>query len=39
VKYGKVKKLEGKIVKEINEKICEKVKIEKMNERREWRDE
>ncbi|PSN40144.1 Lambda-crystallin [Blattella germanica] len=36
---GPVPKFEGPLVKEINKQLCEKVPIEKLPERRAWRDE
>jgi L-gulonate 3-dehydrogenase len=35
---GPVPKFEGPLVKEINEQLCAKVPIEKLPERRVWRD-
>lgn len=38
VTSGPVPKFEGPLVKEINEQLCAKVPIEKLPERRAWRD-
>ena len=38
VTSGPVPKFEGPLIKEINEQLCAKVPIEKLPERRAWRD-
>jgi L-gulonate 3-dehydrogenase len=38
VTSGPVPKFEGPLVKEINRQLCAKVPIEKLSERRAWRD-
>lgn len=37
--FGPVPKMEGKVAEDIHKQLCEKVPVEKVEERRKWRDE